>query len=154
MPVMKSFFDDGERARLLERLRALEPEQEPLWGRMSAHQMVCHLADTLRMAVGERPVVLTRTRYPRPVMRWIALWLPLPWPRGFPAPREVRQGRGGTPPELWERDLEALETLMERFSRERPAAGSVHPVFGPLSVREWDRWAWLHTDHHLRQFGL
>ena len=28
-----------------------------------------------------------------------------------------------------------------------------HPIFGPLSHAAWLRWAWLHTDHHLRQFG-
>jgi len=29
----------------------------------------------------------------------------------------------------------------------------VHPIFGGMSERAWLRWAYLHTDHHLRQFG-
>jgi len=29
-----------------------------------------------------------------------------------------------------------------------------HPIFGRMSLWEWQRWGYLHTDHHLRQFGL
>jgi uncharacterized protein DUF1569 len=32
--------------------------------------------------------------------------------------------------------------------------GQVHPIFGPMSESAWLRWAYLHADHHLRQFGL
>jgi hypothetical protein len=28
-----------------------------------------------------------------------------------------------------------------------------HGFFGTMSVRDWQRWAWKHTEHHLRQFG-
>ena len=42
--------------------------------------------------------------------------------------------------------------LIQRVGTE-PAAG-VHPKFGPLTQSEWDRLAWKHRDHHLRQFGV
>jgi hypothetical protein len=29
----------------------------------------------------------------------------------------------------------------------------VHPLFGGMSDGAWLRWAYLHIDHHLRQFG-
>jgi hypothetical protein len=29
-----------------------------------------------------------------------------------------------------------------------------HPMFGDLTSWQWMRWGYLHTDHHLRQFGL
>jgi hypothetical protein len=28
-----------------------------------------------------------------------------------------------------------------------------HPMFGAMTTLEWMRWGYLHTDHHLRQFG-
>jgi hypothetical protein len=31
---------------------------------------------------------------------------------------------------------------------------AVHGFFGTMSVTDWQRWAYKHTDHHLRQFGL
>jgi Protein of unknown function (DUF1569) len=30
----------------------------------------------------------------------------------------------------------------------------LHPLFGRMSASSWMRWAYLHADHHLRQFGL
>ena len=29
-----------------------------------------------------------------------------------------------------------------------------HGFFGIMSLADWHRWAYKHTDHHLRQFGL
>jgi hypothetical protein len=31
--------------------------------------------------------------------------------------------------------------------------GQEHPIFGPMSNAAFLRWAYLHMDHHLRQFG-
>jgi hypothetical protein len=31
--------------------------------------------------------------------------------------------------------------------------GPVHPLFGPLTWREWGVATYKHADHHLRQFG-
>jgi len=30
----------------------------------------------------------------------------------------------------------------------------VHGFFGTMSLADWHRWAYKHTDHHLRQLGL
>ena len=30
----------------------------------------------------------------------------------------------------------------------------MHPIFGHVSEAAWLRWAYLHMDHHLRQFGV
>ena len=29
-----------------------------------------------------------------------------------------------------------------------------HFLFGPMSARDWHRWAYRHVSHHLKQFGL
>ncbi len=34
------------------------------------------------------------------------------------------------------------------------AVEPAHGFFGTMSVRDWQRWMYKHTDHHLRQFGL
>jgi hypothetical protein len=34
------------------------------------------------------------------------------------------------------------------------ALDPAHGLFGTMSLRDWQRWAYRHTDHHLRQFGL
>jgi len=74
---------------------------------MTAQQALCHLADSLEAVRGNR----TMTMPPLPalqrlVMKWGALYLPVPWP------------------------------------------------LGAMTNLEWQRWAHLHFDHHLRQFSV
>jgi hypothetical protein len=45
----------------------------------------------------------------------------------------------------------ALDEAAERFG---PRVGLMnHPIIGPLSVRQWRRFHWVHTRHHLRQIA-
>jgi len=61
---------------------------------------------------------------------------------------------GGTHPVEFAADLSDLRALIERFTRQ-PAdyVPKPHPHFRSLSEREWKRLAYLHADHHFRQFG-
>ena len=47
-----------------------------------------------------------------------------------------------------------LLASMERFASQTERDVHPHPIFGPLTTWEWQRWGWLHADHHLRQFGV
>jgi hypothetical protein len=70
-----------------------------------------------------------------------------------PAPREIDQHRGeATPPHVFAHDRDAPLALIHGFT---PATvrGRSHPLWGQMSDWEWGRWGYLHTDHHLRQFG-
>jgi hypothetical protein len=43
---------------------------------------------------------------------------------------------------------------MEKFTgRPRSFDFRPHPMFKEMSEKDWMRWGYLHTDHHLRQFG-
>ena len=122
---------------------------------MTSHQTVCHLSDAFKMALNERPAAPVPTRF-RPLLRFVALRLPLPWPRGrIKTVPEAEQGRGGTPPTVFERDRDELLTLISRFSEAAPQQRcTTHPILGSMSTDLWGRWAYRHMDHHLRQFGL
>ena len=68
---------------------------------------------------------------------------------------EVDQEFGGTKPTAFDTDVATLEAFVEVVTT-RPEffAGRRHPIFGPLSDTAWMRWAYLHMDHHFRQFGV
>jgi uncharacterized protein with PQ loop repeat len=136
------------------RVKALRPDSARRWGRMSAHQMVCHLIDCNRMALGELVVTPPPTRIPRAITRWVSLYTPLPWPAGLPTNPELDQDVDGTRPSDFVSDVAALEaTVAQLTSRAGRADWPSHPDFGAMSEGDWLRWAWLHMDHHLRQFG-
>ena len=153
--MLRTLADQVSKQSLLLRLRQLTPETKRRWGRMSAHQMVCHLSDSFRGAMGEKAVASVSNVFTRTALRWAGLHLPLPRPRGFPTLREVDQEMGGTKPTDFTSDVRELEQLIERFaSSERSFQWTAHPIFGRMSEWEWLRWGWLHVHHHLDQFGL
>ncbi len=121
---------------------------------MSAPQMICHLSDGFRMYMGLKPVKPASVPYPRSLMRWIALWVPIPWPHGFKTVPELDQQADGTRPLEFEKDVRDLCQLMERFTgRPRDYQFQPHPHFGQMAEQDWMRLGYLHMDHHLRQFG-
>jgi hypothetical protein len=151
---MKTLARAADRDELRRRLRTVRPEAARRWGRLSAPQMVCHLADAFRMAIGHRAVALATLPLPRGMLRWFVLYAPIPWPSGIPTSPEIDPTRGGTLPAEFAADLAQVESLMDLVAAQAEAkGGQPHPVLGKMSSADWLRWGWLHTDHHLRQFG-
>jgi hypothetical protein len=151
---MNTLARERSKAEILHRLRAVRPENTRRWGRMSAHQMVCHLSDACRMATGEKPVSDATSLMQRTLVKWIALYAPLPWPPGILTRPEIDQEVGGTCPGDFAADVAELEGLVETIAARRGIKEwPAHPIFGRMSEADWLRWGYLHIDHHLRQFG-
>ena len=151
---MKTLARPYDKAEILRRLKEVRPESVRRWGRMSAHQMVCHLSDSLRMGTGHKPVSHATSRLHRTIVKWVALYLPLPWPGGILTRPEIDQEIGGTKPVDFAADVAELEALLELITAQtRSFDWHVHPIFGKMSDTAWLRWGYLHTDHRLRQFG-
>jgi hypothetical protein len=123
---MRTLFDDACRTDVLARLRHVRPDTRPSWGRMTAPQMVVHLADQMRMTLGNAHW----TRMPPAHLRWpgmkqAALYR-LPWPKG----------RIQGPPEVF------VTTHWPEHSHS-----------GRLNGGQWGVFCYRHFDHHLTQFG-
>jgi hypothetical protein len=149
---MKSLFHASDRNEVLHRLTRVSCKNQRRWGAMSAHQMICHLGDAFRAALGEKQLSPSTTLFKRTLFKWVVLWLPLHWPTGIKTRPEMDQLQGGTRPVDFESDVEKLRILIERFCAWE-GEFAPHPVLGQLSRTERMRHAYLHMDHHLRQFG-
>jgi hypothetical protein len=151
---MKTLLNLKDKEEIIARLHLVRPTSPRLWGKMSAHQMVCHLSDGFRMYMGLKSVNPVSLPYPRRLVKWIALWVPIAWPKGFKTAPELDQQGAATPPAEFDNDMRELGTLVDRIARKpRDFEWQPHPQFGQMSDKEWMRLAYLHTDHHLRQFG-
>lgn len=145
--------DSHERATVVARLQTLAPDSKRQWGRMTPHQAICHLSDSFRSMMSPVPISARHNVFGRTFMRWIALHSGFPWPHGVKTRPEVDQEIGGTRPIEFSHDRRQLETLIEQFAKRTAETLQPHPMFGRLSTAEWQRWGYLHMDHHLRQFG-
>lgn len=152
---MKSLRSPLQRDELFRRLQNIHPSSPRRWGFMSPHQMICHLSDGYRLYLGEKHAAPVKTPAPKWLVRWIALRAPFPWPRGIKTMPEIDQAGRGTPPREFAGDLQELQNLLGRVAALPPDfAFPEHPYLGRLSYDGWMRLAYLHADHHLRQFGV
>lgn len=149
---MRTLAATADRESIFRRIALLEPSDGRRWGKMSVHQMMCHLCDAYRLPLGEKTASPATGFVQRTLMKWIALQMPLKWPHGVATRPEMKQGEGGTRPVEFERDRGELLSIVRRFC-DTTAFSEPHPFFGALSRQEWLRWGYLHADHHLRQFG-
>jgi len=141
-------------AEILNRLAQLTPDSPRRWGRMTVNQMLCHLADSYSLALGAKQASRMPVLIPRPLMKWVALNVPMRWPKNLATRPEMAQEFGGTPPVGFEEDRRRLVEILKSFCEsERNFASIEHPIFLRMKHAEWLRWGYLHADHHLRQFG-
>ena len=147
---MKTLAKPEDVAEVRGRLRRMTAADDGLWGTMSVGEAGVHLREAFLMAMGQRRTVAVRLPLPGPVMKFLALHVPAPWPKGAPTAPGLE--RKDLITESFAKDQEGLLRAYDGFlemTSERPA----HPMFGAMRPADWMRWGYLHTDHHLRQFG-
>ena len=71
---MKTLAAERCRTEIAHRLATVHAGSAARWGRMSAHQMICHLCDSCRVALGERSVSPATGLLQRTLVKWIALY--------------------------------------------------------------------------------
>ena len=150
---MKSLSHLTDRQAISRRLAQVSAADTARWGSMNINQMVCHLDDSYKVALGERKASRASNFMRRTLMKWVALQAPIRWAKGFPTLPEVDQRKGGSRPIDFRQDLASLLTTFDRFCDALPSPCVQHPIFGEMTAGNWMRWGYLHADHHLRQFG-
>ena len=151
---MKTVADPAVCRDLIARLRSVRPESERRWGTLTAHEMLCHLGDGFAMVLGHRPREQPARVRHRPIVKAAGLWTPVRWPHGWQTNPMHDPRLGGTRPTEFASDLQRVIDGIERLATVGPdTLERVHGFFGVMTVRDWQRWAYKHTDHHLRQFG-
>jgi hypothetical protein len=139
---------------LLVRLSAIHPASARRWGTLTPHEMLCHVGDQNAMVLGVRPPKGSLRIRRRPLVRWLGLWSPLPWPHGWPSDPAHDPRAEGTRPSEFPKDLARVIEGLEGIAGAAPGALiATHEFFGTMSLLDWQRWAYRHTNHHLRQFG-
>ncbi len=149
---MKSVTDPGAVEQLAQRLQRVQPDTPRKWGSLTPGEMLCHLGDATASVLGRAASAGVQNR---PFLKWIALRAPLSWPRGLKTPPSVDPHLDGTKPGDFEADRRRAIDGLRAFAAASPAELTAsHGAFGRMTPEDWHRWAYRHTDHHLRQFGL
>ncbi len=147
---MRSIFDPAVRHSIARRFRDLTPGHTRKWGKLSTPEMLTHVSDQLRMAIGRLPA----SPIAGPLRHWPVNYLMVhmvPWPKGkAKGPREAFTTRPGN----WEDDRATFLGLLEELGSADPGGTWPHHAsFGRISGKDWGVLTWRHLHHHLTQFG-
>lgn len=146
---MNSLWRTQDRDQIQRRLNGLAAEADRKWGTLTPHAALAHLADSMRMALGQIQDAPVRTALRYAPMKWLALYV-LPMPKGVKGPDAYFT----TPPTTFDEDrAELIRLIDECLHRPADAPWGTNPFFGSLSKAQWGALAYKHIDHHLRQFG-
>ena len=147
---MKSAHSADVRSELVERVNRLEPGTPAKWGKFTAPRMVCHLSDSLRMAIGDLDVASKNLPVRFFPLKQLLIYM-VPMAKGLPtAPELIARTT-----DAWAGELEEFATLLATFARHpQSAPWPDHPAFGRMSRNDWGVLVYRHSDHHLRQFGV
>jgi hypothetical protein len=144
-------FEAATNAQLLQRLDALTPQSQRLWGKMSVAQMLKHLT------VPYNDLLEDKQRPPKNRLLGRLLFKPImtgekPYRKNSPtAPQFIIADEPD-----FEQACQALKEKMQAIHARGAAyfEGKEHYFLGKLSAREWSNMLYKHLDHHLRQFGV
>ena len=147
---MGSILNEGDRAEITNRMRSLSSASSARWGSMDVASMLQHLQLSARMTLGELEVASVNKRvFQKFPLKHLVLYV-FPFPKGAPTAPELKP----VDTRAFEEQRAAVLELLERIgSGPREGEGPAHPLFGPLTWREWGVVTYKHADHHLKQFG-
>ena len=148
---MGSILNEGDREEIVRRMRSLSDASTGRWGTLDVTGMLQHLRLSANMTLGELSLPSANKRafqvFP---LKHLILYV-FPFPKGAPTAPGLKPGDATS----FEDERAALVELLERIGTgPSDGAGPEHPLFGPLTWREWGVVTYKHADHHLKQFGV
>lgn len=151
---IRNIFTKVVTDELIARIEKLNPQTQPIWGKMNVAQMLAHCCVSYEL-------VYEIERFPKPgrIMKFIIQLLAKSQVVGEkPYPKN-----GRTAPVFLITDEREFEKEKERLTGyliktqklgESYFDGRESLSFGKLSTVEWNNLFYKHLDHHLMQFGV
>ena len=149
---MKSIFNKADQNEILDRLAKLTPDNKPEWGIMSVGQMVKHCIICEEYYFGNVPV---KRAFLGRVIGKMAL-------RGILKPGNTMLWKNSkTRPAFLATDkVDDLEgqkrkwkSLIETYNT-YPSEYFTHWFFGKMTREQLGQFVYIHSNHHLTQFGV
>lgn len=149
---MPSIFNHADSEVFIERINKLTPISQHIWGTMTVGQMLAHIQQPIRVALGEYKPKRTIIGVLFGGFAKKQLVNEKPFKQGLPTDASfvIENDRNFA-------DEKAKSIILIKKLVEIGPDGITkdkHPFFGKLTAEEWDTLTVKHLDHHLRQFGV
>lgn len=152
--MLKSVFSEPNRIELISRIDSVQESNQRNWGKMNINQMLKHCINWDKWIQGINDPVYTQTLLGKLIGQMVL--------KGMvkddrPIRKNMPSLKGFVITEVVTDDIEVQKKqwiqLIADYARfDNPRF--IHDFFGRMSREEIGVFAYKHTDHHLRQFGL
>jgi len=152
LPNMISITPGAEREHLRSLLLLLNPDAQPLWGKMTPQQMVEHMADQITWTNGKQTCTCSRTPEEAEKVRQRMIYTDAELPKNIVSgtlPSEYVYPNIATAVDAIMNELADFDTHYQQSN-----VKEMHPGFGLMNHNEWIIWHNKHFTHHLKQFGV
>jgi len=147
---MKSIFDQDISEAFVARINRIQSDTKPIWGKMNAAQMLAHCSGAFEHKSSSKLPYLTKL-WIRIINRGIVIGKK-PYPKGLKTSKAfvIDDQRD------FEFEKNRLITGIRNTQELGPEffANRKHPIFGKITINEWNTFLTKHLDHHLKQFGV
>lgn len=150
---MQTLFDQKTHQEILSRIDQLTSDATPLWGKMSAAQMVKHCQMPLLVASGKMELTQQIGLVKRLAFKLYKaqMYNDKPWPKHLITPTDFKI----TDQPHFETEKDRLIVIISNFhGKALNIRWPRHPYFGHFNTEQWGKMQYKHLDHHLRQFGV
>ncbi|NNE76060.1 MAG: DUF1569 domain-containing protein [Pricia sp.] len=150
---MKNIFDPADSQELIDRIDALDPDTQNLWGKMNVAQMLAHCNVAYDLTYTDK--------YPKP--KGIKKFMIKLFAKHIVVGPKPYKKNMRTAPEFLvtdEKDFKREKKRLIDHIKKTQELGAEHfhnkdsHAFGPLTTKEWNTLFYKHLDHHLQQFGV
>lgn len=145
------FYNPTHFNSLIERVKAIEPNAERKWGKMSISEMLHHLNIAIGSGLGYYSAKDHSNIFTHFIIRPFVLNFLKGMPIGSQAPKPLKVNSN-----LLDFDKEKnqlLEILQRAYQTTNDNDWSVNSYFGKLSRKDWGKLIMIHCNHHFTQFG-
>lgn len=149
---MENIFDKPACQNILDRLGRLTPESQPLWGKMTASQMLVHCQKPIDVLTGKLTLKGGLLGFLFGKMAKNNFLRDMGFSKNAPTHPKFRikhEPNFNAEKEL----LTNMVAMLGELGAESIAIDR-HPFFGPMTDEEWGKLMYIHLDHHLKQFGV
>ncbi len=137
------------------RIDALRPESKRLWGSLEVPAMVAHLNWVIDVSLGEVQVEDKNSFFARQIGARVVFTDGLKWPKvKIKAPPHFTPTTKNTLDEERARLIPRAKTFRRKPRNANRNRKTIHPLFGPLTLKHWQRAHGKHMNHHCEQFGV
>ena len=151
---LPNIFEYNTCEQICQRITKLTVNIKPLWGKMSAAQMLAHCNVTYEY-VYEPDKYKPATGFMKLILMWFIkkqVVSEKPYKKSSPTGPDFKI--------ITDKNFEEEQSRLISFLHKAQVQGAKHfegkmsHSFGRLTASEWNNMFYKHIDHHLRQFGV